>query len=76
MLNPELLHIGVPGIADGIDMRTAEKGTDFFEQIHGEVNAFVLIVRQLPIPFGKLVADFDCPRHKSIYLIRYISSRV
>jgi hypothetical protein len=63
MLGPKFFHIGMTGIADRIDMRAAKKRTDIFEQIHGEINAFVFIVGQLAIPRGKLVADFNCSRH-------------
>src|SRR5271169_138094 len=63
MLHPQFLHVCMPGIADRVHMRTAKRRPEFFEQVHRKVDAFVLIVREFSIPFGKLVADFDRPRH-------------
>jgi hypothetical protein len=63
MLNPQFLHICMTGITDRIDMRTAQRRAEFFEQIHRKVDAFVLIVREFSIPLGKFVADFDRPCH-------------
>lgn len=62
MLDPQFLHVCMAGTADRIHMRAAQRRSQFFEQVHRKVDAFVFIVGQFLIPFGKFVADFDRPR--------------
>ena len=76
MLDAQFLHIGMTGIADRINMRTAKGRAKFCEQIHRKVDAFVLIVSEFSIPLGKFVADCDRPCHKRLYREGYILSRV
>lgn len=72
MLNPQFLHIRVTGLPHRIDVRAAERGTEFFEQIHGEVDALVLIVREGSVPGREFVADFDSPCHSNYYTLQDI----
>src|SRR5713226_7372981 len=79
VLDPQFLHVGMPGIPDCVHMRTAKGRTHFFEQVHRKVDAFVLILRQSSIPLGKFVADFDRPGHTqyiplTVYIVKGIFS--
>jgi len=46
-----------------IDVRASERWAYFFEQVYREVNALLLVLVEVQVPFRKFIADFNDPRH-------------
>ena len=63
MLYSQFFHVGALRSLYAIDVRASERWAYFFEQVYREVNALLLVLVEVQVPFRKFIADFNDPRH-------------